>query len=239
MYNDIIPRKQPAPQQPIKQALPEQPPEQPPTQTPHAVHVHHRATKKAKKSEGWRSVLTTVAILLLAPLFALLLTAYVFQTYQVDGPSMENTLHSNDRLIVWKVPRTWSRITGSSYIPERGDIVVFTEPRLSQFGQSPGKQLIKRVVALPGERVEISGDTLTVYNDEYPNGFQPDQDLPATILGDTLEALDTTVPSDHVFVAGDNRANSLDSRSFGPVHVDNIVGNLAVRILPLDSIRKF
>jgi signal peptidase I len=228
MYNDVTPRRrqepQPSPGQ-YASAAPQPSPASAPPQKP-------------KKRENWRSVLTTIGILLLAPLFALLLTAYVFQTYQVDGPSMQNTLEPNDRLIVWKVPRTWARITGNPYIPARGDIVIFNEPDVSQFGQSGNKQLIKRVVALPGERVTSQNGALTVHNQEHPEGFQPE--LAPSIREDhTGEMLDVTVPEDHIFVAGDNRANSLDSRSFGPVHVDNIVGKLAVRILPLDEAQWF
>src|SRR5438874_2359638 len=95
------------------------------------------------KHEGIKSVVSTVAVLLLAPIIAVLLTAFVFQSYQVDGPSMQSTLFNNDRLIVWKLPRTWARITKHIYIPKRGDIIVFTDPNLAQFGQDPTKQLIK------------------------------------------------------------------------------------------------
>ena len=236
MYNDVIPRKRPKPQQSQQQQQPSPPT---PTTAP-AEHAAQPSKKPRKKREGWRSVLTTIAILLLAPLFALLLTAYVFQTYQVDGPSMKNTLQPSDRLIVWKAPRTWAQITGTPYLPERSDIIVFSEPRLGQFGQSPGKQLIKRVVALPGERVIIEEGVLTVYNDEHPQGFSPDEQLPpGTIAGSAPETLDTTIPENHVFVAGDNRANSLDSRAFGPVHVDNIIGDLTFRVLPINNAQKF
>jgi signal peptidase I len=228
MYNDIKPRAQTSP-----------PPSEPTDPAPVPSRPLKSKPRKSKRFENWRSALSTIAVLLLAPLFALALTAYVFQSYQVDGPSMEPTLHHNDRLIVWKMPRTWARLTGHLYTPARGEIVIFTEPRLGQWGQTPGKQLIKRVVALPGERIVIQDGTLTVYNDEHPEGFRPDADPEGHTAGATTGDLDTTVPPDHIFVVGDNRTNSLDSRSFGPVHVDNIVGELAARILPLDKARRF
>ncbi len=62
---------------------------------------------------------------------------------------MESTLQNRDRLIVWKVPRTIAKVTGKHYIPNRGDIVIFTEAGLSQFGSSETKQLIKRVIGVP------------------------------------------------------------------------------------------
>lgn len=195
----------------------------------------------SRKREGLRSVLSTISILLIAPLIAVFLTAFVFQSYQVDGPSMETTLHNNDRLIVWKVAKTWSRITGTPYIPNRGDVVVFTEPALSQYGQEPGKQLIKRVVGLPGERVVVRNNQITVFNSSYPAGFNPDETLPygQEIKHDTNIDGEWTVGKNDIFLVGDNRFNSLDSRIFGPVDSGNIVGKLAVRVLPVNQIKRF
>lgn len=165
---------------------------------------------------------------------------FVFQSYQVDGESMETTLSHNDRLIVWKLPKTWSRITGNNYIPKRGDVVVFTEPTLSQYGQDPSKQLIKRVVGLPGERVIIKNKVLTIYNEEHPDGFRPDATLPyGSVIKDTPIDLDRKIGKGQIFVVGDNRSNSLDSRTFGPIDADNIVGKLLLRVLPISDIKKF
>jgi len=199
-----------------------------------------RPQQSPPKKDNWRNIVSTVAVLLIAPLFALFLITFVFQSYLVDGPSMETTLQNKDRLIVWKVPRTWARITGHPYIPQRGDVVVFTEPQLESFGQKASKQLIKRVIALPGERVVVKDGTLTVFNQEHPDGFQPDENDTENSIADTTPgALDITVPDNHVFVAGDNRTNSLDSRAFGPIAVDNIVGKLAARFLPFSEARRF
>ncbi len=200
----------------------------------------YRRPKFGRRKEGLKSALSTVAILLTAPLIAIFLTVFVFQSYQVDGESMESTLSHNDRLIVWKLPKTWSRITGHDYIPKRGDVVVFTEPNLGSFGQDPGKQLIKRVVGLPGEKVVVKDGALTVYNDKNPDGFQPDRTLPyGDIIGQTPIDGEWEVGEGHIFVVGDNRGNSLDSRTFDPVDAENIVGKLAVRVLPLSEIKKF
>lgn len=202
------------------------------------TNSEHRAGPK--RTENVRSIFSTVAILLIAPLIAIFLTMFVFQSYQVDGESMQTTLFNNDRLIVWKTPRTWSKITGHSYIPNRGDVVVFTEPKIGEYGQDPSKQLIKRVIALPGERVKVQDGVMTVYNKEHPEGFQPDKTLP---YGNVIETTPTdgewNVGKDEIFVSGDNRANSLDSRTFGPIDVHNIVGKLVVRILPINEVKKF
>src|SRR4051812_22701390 len=79
---------------------------------------------------NWRDILSTLLILVAAPLIALLLTAFVFQSYEVDGQSMETTLHDHDRLIVLKVPRTVSRLTNHPYIPHRGDVIIFVKHNL-------------------------------------------------------------------------------------------------------------
>jgi len=187
------------------------------------------------------SVISTVAVLLIAPIVALFLTAFVFQSYQVDGPSMETTLYNNDRLLVWKVPKTWSKVTGNPYIPKRGDVVIFVERGINDFaGQDSGKQLIKRVIGLPGERVVVKDGSVTVYNKENPDGFQPDKTLPyGNVIQSTSIDRDETVPKDQVFVLGDNRSNSLDSRTFGPIAAKDIVGKLIVRVWPLGSMKSF
>ncbi len=182
-------------------------------------------------------------MLLLAPLIAVFLTVFVFQSYQVDGPSMQETLHNNDRLIVWKLPRTWAKITGHQYVPKRGDIIIFSQSNLSQYGDSADtKQLVKRVIGLPGDHVVVKNNTITIYNDEHPEGFQPDDTLSyAKEAGITTTAdnVDVTLKDNQLFVCGDNRSNSLDSRIFGPIKTDQVVGKLVVRILPLSKAERF
>jgi len=192
------------------------------------------------KREGWGSIISTVAVLLIAPLVALLLTAFVFQSYQVDGPSMETTLFNNDRLLVWKVPKTIARATGHHYIPNRGDVIIFVENDLSNYGQEPSKQLIKRVIALPGERLVVKDNKVTVYNKKHPNGFQPDKTMPyGKVITQTAGDIDIVVPNNDVFVMGDNRPNSLDSRAFGPVDSKDIVGKLVLRVWPAGEMKSF
>ena len=192
------------------------------------------------KKEGWRSVASTVAVLLIAPLVALFLTMFVFQSYQVEGVSMFPTLNDRDRLLVWKLPRTIAKITGNHYVPNRGDIVIFATPKIEQYGQDPKKQLIKRIIALPGERVLVKDGTITVFNADHPNGFHPDDLLPyGKTIPTTNHDTDVTVADGHVFVAGDNRPESLDSRYFDPISVDDIIGKLSYRVLPIDKVKSF
>lgn len=195
-----------------------------------------------KPPSKWRGATSTIAILIAAPLVALTLTAFVFQSYEVDGPSMETTLQNRDRLLVWKLPKTFARITNKHYIPERGDIVVFVQQGLfdsSTGGQ--GKQLIKRVIGLPGDRVVVQDNHITIYNDQSPAGFNPDinHDYSQNIASVTSGNIDLRVPEGEVFVSGDNRTNSLDSRSFGTISSDDIVGKLALRIFPINGFKSF
>ena len=195
-------------------------------------------TKKngAAAPSAFKSILLTFAIILAAPITALLITSYVFQSYEVFGPSMQNTLHEGDRLIVVKAPRTWARIFNKDYQPNRGDVVVFIKRDLFIAGDSGNKQLIKRVIALPGERVVVKDGIVTVYNAEHPEGFQPDKEgswsdtiQPSSISGEW------TVGPGEIFVCGDNRNNSLDSRTFGPIAEHELVGIATFRFMPANQ----
>jgi len=182
------------------------------------------------------STLSTIGVLLLAPIIAILLTLYVFQSYQVDGPSMQNTLHNNDRLIVWKLPRTWARITGHQYVPKRGDIVIFTETGLSNYGDTQNtKQLVKRVIGLPGDHVVVQNGVITIFNKQHPHGFDPDKTLAygkAGAIPYTSGDINITLGKNQLFVCGDNRGDSLDSRIFGPIQTNQVIGQLVSRIYP-------
>lgn len=198
------------------------------------------ASEQRVNNSAFKEFLSTIGVLVTALAVAFLLIAFVFQSYQVDGPSMENTLQNKDRLIVWKLPRTWARVTGHSYVPKRGDIIIFTQSGLSAYGQEDTKQLIKRVIGLPGDRVVVGGGTITVFNSAHPKGFQPDKTLPyGKNIPFTSGNVEYNIGSNELFVSGDNRPNSLDSRIFGPVKLDNVIGKLAVRIYPLNTAEKF
>src|SRR5690606_9339317 len=170
---------------------------------------------------------------------ALFLTAFVFQSYEVDGPSMEPTLHDNDRLIVNKTGRTWAKIFSSDYNPQRYDIVVFNQNSSGPDG-SEHKQLIKRVIGVPGDRVVIKDGKVTVYNQQNPDGFAVDEQGPhANIVEYTDGHIEQNVEDGEIFVMGDNRKNSLDSRAFGAIDSEEVVGTLSVRIYPFGSMEKF
>ncbi len=196
--------------------------------------------KTSDKQSGWRELFSTVGILAAALLVALFIITFVFRSYQVDGPSMESTLQNNDKLIIWKVPRSWARITHHDYVPNRGDVIVFSQSGLSQFGQEDTKQLIKRVVGLPGDRVVVRDGRITIYNAANPKGFSPDTTLPyGKNIPPTSGNIDITLGKDQLFVSGDNRPDSLDSRTFGPISTDDVIGKLVLRVFPIGGAKAF
>jgi signal peptidase I len=202
--------------------------------------ISQNGRRPKRDANSKRNIISTVAIIIIAPIIALCLTAFVFQSYEVDGVSMESTLQNNDRLIVYKLPKTLSKLTDHPYIPHRGDIIVFVEKGLDSSDPAESKQLIKRVIALPGDHLVIANDVVTIYNQQHPNGFDPDKALPyGKILPVTTGSVNLTVPANQIFVMGDNRTDSLDSRVFGTVPVQNIIGKLVLRVLPLDKAQSF
>ncbi|GAC1392728.1 MAG: signal peptidase I [Candidatus Saccharimonadales bacterium] len=206
-----------------------------------AEHAEYNNPNSQDPGHGrWYGFFSTVFIIITAIIIAFLLINYVFQSYEVDGPSMQTTLQNHDRLMVYKVPRTFSRLTGHPYIPQRADVIVFIKHDLAEFGINQDKQLIKRVIGLPGDRVTVSNGVITIYNKSHPDGYNPDNAAPyGKVIQTTPGNIDEIVPPESVFVCGDNRVNSLDSRRFGSIPVKDIVGKLVLRIYPLGTVTPF
>ena len=156
-----------------------------------------------------REVLETI---IPAVLIALVINLFLAQATQVYGQSMEPNLHHSQRLVVEKISYHF-------HGPRRGDVVVLRSP------QQNSELLIKRVIGLPGEKVEIH-DGL-VYIDGVPLAE------PYLTHGTAGYQAPIVVPPLHVYVLGDNRNFSNDSRSFGPVPLENIVGRAWLSYWPL------
>ena len=178
-----------------------------------------------------RTVLEWGVVLVGALALALIVRAFLFQAFYIPSPSMEPTLSSGDRILVNKVSYRLHDVN-------RGDLVVF-HPRPESGVDAD--DLIKRVIALPGEtvttdsgRVLIDGGLLIEPYLPVPDGTAGFTTVPWCVNQDTTAGC--TVPDDHVFVLGDNRGNSRDSRYFGPVPVYSIVGRAFVRVWPLGGL---
>lgn len=171
----------------------------------------------------------------------ILINTYVFRSFNVEGPSMETTMYTGDRLIVNRLPVTWSQLQNQEYVPERGQIIVFKNPRYSV--GSADEYIVKRVIGLPGERVVLENGSFTVYNSQHPQGFDPDTTNDGEPGSPTSgENQDVMVPAKHLYVSGDHRQGnySFDSRNgLGFVPLYDVVGPVVARILPVTGIRGF
>ena len=165
-----------------------------------------------------RAVLPTVRFTLLcAAIFFGLRTAA--PTYAIDGESMSPTFHTGNRVILNGAYRFGS--------PERGDIVVFQPPYQAE------EPYIKRVIGLPGDQISIHGGTVFLNGVVLAEGYISDD--PTGCFH--ILWCDLIVPEGQVYVLGDNRGNSSDSRVFGPVDIDRIIGGVMVSIWPPDDIK--
>jgi signal peptidase I len=170
----------------------------------------------------------------------LLINNFVFRSFNVIGPSMEPTMQTGDRLIVNRLPVTVAQLQNTSYVPERGQIIVFRNPHFSRGIED--EFLVKRVIGLPGERVVLKDGSYTVYTNEDPDGFNPDDmnnDEPGT---PTTGEVDMIVPQGELFVSGDHRQGSFsyDSRNgLGTIPLYDIVGPVSFRIFPFNEVRSF
>jgi signal peptidase I len=185
----------------------------------------------------WQLLLSVIGAIGLAAV----LNVFVFQSYYVDGESMSPTLHTNDRLIISKVERSWSVLKREAYVPIRGQIIVI-DGQVSPSTAAAAPHLIKRVVGIPGDKIVINQDGVTLYSTQYPNGTDLNKLLGLSLDPTYTDApMTVTVAPRTVFVMGDNRkeGGSYDSRIFGAISTDYIVGRLAMRILPLNHERVF
>lgn len=173
----------------------------------------------------------------------LLMNTFIFRSFHVDGPSMESTMYTGDRLIVNRIPLTISQLQNKQYTPERGQVIVFKNPNYTPSTGTDSENIVKRVIAFAGERVTVKDGTVTVYNTENPDGFNPDTDVNNNEPGQpTSGDVDTVVPEGTIFVMGDHREGnySCDSRNcMGPIPLFDIIGPVSVRIFPFDKIRTF
>lgn len=164
-------------------------------------------------------------VFLCAMVVALLIRAFALQTFSIPSESMVPTLQVGDRVLVNKLAYTM----GGGI--ERGDVIVFARPKndVSEDPNAPD-DLIKRVIALPGEVVEARGGI--VYVDGKPLDEQGDDGyLPSDIVTNNVP-MPVTVPPGQVFVMGDNRERSRDSRFFGAIAEDSVVGRAVAVVYP-------
>ena len=187
-----------------------------------------------------KDVIGIIVFVICVVIGTLFINSFIFRSFNVVGPSMEETLYTGDRVIVNRLPVTWSQIKNEQYVPERGQVIVFKNPRYT--AGMGDEYIVKRVIAFAGERVVLEDGKYTVYNDEHPDGFNPDDDNNGEPGSVTTGETDVVVPEDELFVSGDHRIvnYSFDSRNgLGTIPLYDVVGPVGLRIFPFTGIRTF
>ncbi|MFA6105835.1 MAG: signal peptidase I [Patescibacteria group bacterium] len=167
-----------------------------------------------------------VKVIVLAGITIAVIRYFLFKPFYVKGASMEPNFYDHEYLIV-------DELSYRLRTPERGEVVVFKYPNNQE------EYFLKRIIGLPGERVKIADGKITIYNTLHPEGVEINESYLDKDLVTLGEAKTVTLSNDEYFVMGDNRANSFDSRRFGPVKRDLIVGRAFFRGWPISRIATF
>lgn len=156
----------------------------------------------------------TVITLVIALLLATLVRSFMFESFRVSGTSMLPTLHNNDRVLVNKLAFVWGK-------PRTGEIVVFKSPQI------PSQDWIKRVIGVPGDTVSIRHNVVYINGKRYPEPFLK--------YRQSINVSPVQVPPGYLWVLGDNRPISDDSRYFGLLPERNLKGRAIIEWWPLSQ----
>lgn len=178
---------------------------------------------------SWKSaglfMLDLLKLVVIAAVSIFLIRYYLFQPFYVKGASMEPNFDDHEYLVI-------SKLTYRLRTPQRGDVIVF---------RYPGDQreyFLKRIIGLPGERVKVANGQVTIYNIAHPEGAKLEESyLPKDLA--TMGDKTSTVAENQYFVLGDNRGNSFDSRRFGPIDQNLIIGQVWLRGWPISRVERF
>lgn len=172
--------------------------------------------EKPKEQSGWELVrFAIIALLIMVPI-----RMFIIQPFVVSGSSMIPTFENGNYLIV-------DEISYKLEDPKRYDVVVFKYPNDQK------KFFIKRIIGLPGETVDISGSAVTIINKEKPAGFVLDQSY---VKNQSENNIHRELKDNEYFVMGDNRSASSDSRYWGPVPRNLLIGKALLRLWPIKNI---
>lgn len=206
------------------------------------VNTEFETKRKINRQKHiWSEFWQWTQAILIAVIIAYLINVFVFERAYVDGTSMMPTLNNGESLFEYKLGYYFGE-------PKRGDIIVFTyqpgkySSKFNPFPDPTEKDYIKRIIALPGETIDIKDGKV------YIDGKRLDEPYIKTNAEDEVDTLPISngsanitypykVPDGHVFVLGDNRGGSQDSRDFGPVDTKKIRGKAVAVLVPLNKFR--
>ncbi len=167
-------------------------------------------------------LLEILKIAVLAGIAIGLVRYFLFKPFYVKGQSMEPNFEERDYLIIDELSYRFNT-------PNRGDVVVFEYKPTNDF-------FLKRIIGLPGERVKVESNKVIIYNEENPKGMVLGEEY---LVEETAGSTTVTLGTDQYFVMGDNRDASFDSRRFGAVDGNDIVGRVWVRGWPFSRVSTF
>jgi signal peptidase I len=175
--------------------------------------------------------------LVIAFILAMMIKAFLLGSYWVPSSSMEDTVFKNDWLLATKfnygstIPFTTDKLWGKDIVPKRGDVIIFSFPL------DKSLDFVKRVVGLPGERIAVKDKKVFINGKELVLGHEKYTE-PVIRSGDAAirdNMPEMTIPQGAVFVMGDNRDNSFDSRFWGPLSIQNIKGKALILYFSWDK----
>lgn len=167
-----------------------------------------------KDQNSWSDLIrfSIIALIIVIPI-----RMFIAQPFIVSGASMKETFHSGEYLIVDQVSYYFEK-------PARGEVIIFRYPK------DPSKYFIKRVIGVPGDTIKIENSTVTITNAAHPDGFILNEPYIKSMRG--VINIEETLGEREYFVMGDNRDESSDSRVWGVLPEDRIVGRALLRLLP-------
>lgn len=182
----------------------------------------HTQQEPQKKKDGF--ITEIVKFSLVALLIVLPIRMFVAQPFIVSGASMETTFSTGEYLIVDQLSYRFEE-------PNRGDVIIFRYPK------DPSKFFIKRVIGIPGDTIVIDGSTVTIINETHPDGVALNETYIRDMAPNTTQS--ETLGDGEYFVMGDNRNASSDSRMWGVLQRDKIIGKAFIRLFPFTEIGIF
>ncbi len=193
-----------------------------------------RPVRTEEKPGRW--IVELLGVVVVAVVIAIVLRAFVVATYSIPSGSMEPTLQVGDRIVVDKLSYHLHGV-------DRGNIIVFSTPPNEDCAGPPVADLVKRVIGLPGETISLAGGRVYIGGHLLPEPWLPEAARTETFPGPPGEPYSLRqpyrIPQGDVYVMGDNRKYSCDSRYWGPVPESTIVGKMDLRIWPLSRFAFF